>query len=220
MSTDQKNGWNAHLVFTQKWCLCKNNLFIQEMYKTSTSWRNEAAETQKVQQRELQSPAPGVEQPQELACSHLFRKQLCREGRGSGWASNSLLQRNPVMHWPALGRGLPAVQNRWFLLSVQPWWETSVVLRSVQGFPLQDRHGYTGDSGRSPRWSRDWRTFHTEIDWELGQLSLNGRVRGILLLRINTWREGLKKMELCCAHCSPVTGKEGITTYWNTGNSI
>lgn len=64
--------------------LCKNNLFIEKIYKTLTSWRNEAAETQEVQQKELQSPAPGVEQSQELACSQLYRKQLCREGRGSG----------------------------------------------------------------------------------------------------------------------------------------
>ena len=45
------------------------------------------------------------------------------------------------------------------------------------------------------------------------------RLRGILSVPINTWRDGAKRMESCFLWC-PVTGPQAMCTTWKTGGSL
>ena len=111
-------------------------------------------ELHKVQLWEVQSPAPGEEQPHTPvhAAGQLAGKQLGRKRpRGLGrhkvkaCASNvPLQQRQPAAPWGALGRALPAGQAKRLFPFTQPRWDTtSGVAGPVLYFSVQERHGDT-----------------------------------------------------------------------------
>lgn len=100
----------------------------------------------------------------------------------------------PGGHEPAAcwaGQGLPVGQGKGVFPSAQHWGDTSRVLGSISGFPVQDRHGHAGLSQPTNQPSEEmvWRTrcqallgsavgratIHKRHKLELEKLSLDTR---------------------------------------------
>lgn len=131
--------------------------------------------------------------------------QLYRKGSGKSWWTSwtwmsnvPSWQRIPVAPWAALGRALPAGQERWSFPPALAWDNWSAA--SSSGFSHK-RRGWTywSESNEgSQRWTRNWSIWHTRRGWEFGLFSLKKRrLKGIFPMFISiccvVW--GVKKIE-------------------------
>lgn len=121
---------------------------------------------------------------------HMYKlgaDQLYRKGSGKSWWTSwtwmsnvPSWQRIPVAPWAALGRALPAGQERWSFPPALAWDNWSAA--SSSGFSHK-RRGWTywSESNEgSQRWTRNWSIWHTRRGWEFGLFSLKKRrLKGI-----------------------------------------
>jgi len=189
-------------------------------------------EPPKVQQREVWSPAAGEEQTQApvYAKGSPAGKQLCRKGQGSWWTPKL----NMSQQWALATKRTEGILGCIRQSSARRWREVilpfySALVRPqlkycVQFWALQ----YRKDMNMLERVDQravkmmDQSISPMQKGWESWDCSTRRREgsEDILLMYVDSWKEGAKRTEPSSCQWSPVIGSKAPCINWNTEGSF
>jgi len=124
---------------------------------------------------------------------------------------------------PWAGYSKSSGQRKWsFHFTLQWWGHTWNPVSSSRLLSTRETWTHWRESKDGPqRWFRVWNISREERLRELGLFTMEKRrFSGILSMYINTWREGVKKIEPGSFECCPVTGPGAKGISWNSGGVV